>query len=84
MELKSEMEREREKFSTERHSLASQLEVAMRESKDLSTLLRAREEVNSVCLSLFLSSVSQSVCLSSLPSTHLVCLSFCLPAYVAD
>jgi len=45
MEVKGELEKEREKSSSERHTLASQLEGAMRESKDLSTLLRAREEV---------------------------------------
>ena len=43
--MRNEIEREREKSSAERHSLASQLEQAMRESKDLSALLRERDEV---------------------------------------
>ena len=38
--MRNEIEREREKSSAERHSLASQMEQAMRESKDLSSLLR--------------------------------------------
>ena len=45
MDMRNEIEREREKSSAERHSLASQLEQAMRESKDLSALLRERDEV---------------------------------------
>lgn len=59
MEVKGELEKEREKSSGERHALASQLELAMRESKDLSTLLRAREEVLhlSVILSVLLGAV---------------------------
>ena len=47
VDMRNEIEREREKSSSERHSLASQLEQAMRESKDLSALLRERDEVNS-------------------------------------
>ena len=43
--MRNEIEREREKSSAERHSLASQLEQATRESKDLSALLRERDEV---------------------------------------
>lgn len=43
--MRNEIEREREKSSAERHSLASQLEQAMRESKDFSALLRERDEV---------------------------------------
>lgn len=43
--MRNEIEREREKSSAERHSLASQMEQAMRESKDLSSLLRERDEV---------------------------------------
>lgn len=44
VDMRNEIEREREKSSSERHSLASQLEQAMRESKDLSALLRERDE----------------------------------------
>jgi len=43
--MRNEIEREREKSSAERHSLASQLEQATRESKDFSALLRERDEV---------------------------------------
>lgn len=45
VDMRNEIEREREKSSAERHSLASQLEQATRESKDLSALLRERDEV---------------------------------------
>ena len=45
MDMRNEIEREREKSSAERHSLASQLEQATRESKDFSALLRERDEV---------------------------------------
>lgn len=45
VDMRNEIEREREKSSAERHSLASQLEQAMRESKDFSALLRERDEV---------------------------------------
>ena len=45
VDMRNEIEREREKSSAERHSLASQLEQSMRESKDLSALLRERDEV---------------------------------------
>ncbi|KAJ7379582.1 protein of unknown function (DUF4686) [Desmophyllum pertusum] len=44
VDMRNEIEREREKSSAERHSLASQLEQAMRESKDFSSLLRERDE----------------------------------------
>lgn len=44
VDMRNEIEREREKSSAERHSLASQMEQAMRESKDLSALLRERDE----------------------------------------
>ena len=45
VDMRNEIEREREKSSAERHSLASQLEQATRESKDFSALLRERDEV---------------------------------------
>jgi len=48
--MRNEIEREREKSSAERHSLASQLEQATRESKDFSALLRERDEVMLVTL----------------------------------
>lgn len=44
VDMRNEIEREREKSFAERHSLASQLEQATRESKDLSALLRERDE----------------------------------------
>ncbi|XP_032239746.2 myosin-11 [Nematostella vectensis] len=44
MNIRGEMEREREKMSSERHTLASQLEQATRENKDLNSLLRNRDE----------------------------------------
>ncbi|XP_068754666.1 myosin-11-like [Montipora capricornis] len=44
VDMRNEIEREREKSSAERHSLASQLEQAMRESRDFSALLRERDE----------------------------------------
>ena len=44
--MRNGIEREREKSSGERHSLASQLEQSMKESKDLSFLLRQRDEVS--------------------------------------
>lgn len=45
VDMRNEIEREREKSSAERHSLASQLEQVTRESKDFSALLRERDEV---------------------------------------
>lgn len=39
------MQHEREMYAVERHKLASQLEQAVKESKDFSSLLRQRDEV---------------------------------------
>lgn len=39
------MQHERETYAVERHKLASQLEQAVKESRDFSSLLRQRDEV---------------------------------------
>lgn len=41
------MQNERETYAIERHKLASHLEQTIKENKDLSLLLRQREEVPS-------------------------------------